>query len=167
MQTNADILGAGMPGYVGQCFLRDAEDGVLRANRQFTIRGQFADLGGDLRASAILQRFALLAQCFDQTYGFQRRGAKVVQHGFHLGHRFSDAVAYGFKRRARAVAVGFPSSLNRRRANVDAEELLFDRIVQLARQPVALLLRSGFVNLLRPLLAQRLNARLRRDLKTC
>src|SRR5262245_1473085 len=144
IEPETDIFGPGMTGDIAQRLLRDAKDSFLGAWRQSVVVGQIAEFGGDTSASSVLQRLGLFPQRLHQADIFKRRGAQLLQHRFHFSHRLPRAIAHVFERLARPYAVAGPSFLRRRGAHINAEDLLFDRIVQIARQPVAFLLRRRF-----------------------
>jgi hypothetical protein len=133
--------------HVRQRLLHDAKDGFLRAGRQAPLVGQriVVQFGGHLGAEA--QRLELIADGFDQPHGCQRLRAQLGQQRLHLRHRrlrqvahMPDVLRCGFR-------VVVTQTLRGCSSDIDAEQLLLDGVVQVARQAVALLLDGGFAQL--------------------
>src|SRR5262245_3136059 len=144
IEPETDIFGSGMTGDIAQGLLRNAKDGFLGAGRQSVVVRKVAEFGGDTSAGSVLQGLCLFPQRLHQADIFKRGGTQLLQHRFHFSHRLPRAIAHVFESLARPDAVAGPSFLRRRGAHINAEDLLFDRIVEVTSQPVALLLRRRF-----------------------
>src|SRR5262245_31368757 len=107
-----------------------------------------------MSAGSVLQSLGLFSQRFHQTCVFKRGGAQLLQHRFHFNHRLPRAITHVFERLTRAPAVAGPAFLRRRGANIDTEDLLFDRIVEVTRQSISLLLSRRFAQLSDPSLTK-------------
>ena len=148
IQRHRHAGGPRVPADVGQGFLGHPEDHVLRAGRETVARGEFAHGHANLRAGAKPERLALLLQRLDEAGVLQRRGPQLVEHRLHLGHRLACRLPNLLEGAARARGVGGESRLSRRRRRLDGEDLLLHRVVEIASQPVALLLSGRGANLL-------------------
>ena len=137
-----DVAGARVPRHVRERFLRDPRNRLARTRIEHPIVGQGARLESDRRAGAEPDRLALLAQERHQPGIADWRALKLIEHGFHLGHRLARGGADLLHRGARAGRVGVEARLRRRAGGLDHEQLLLHRIVQIAREPRPLFLPS-------------------------
>jgi len=129
-----------VPGNIAERFLRHPEETFKGTGGQPVFGGQFAHLAGNPGTGAVCQRFALVAQCLRQPHPFQRGGGKLLQEGVHLRQCCLGALQHIIQCCPGARRIRLPACLRRGGAHLNAENLLLDRIVQLARQPVAFLL---------------------------
>lgn len=133
---------AGVLGDVREGLLRDPEEVFPGARRQLFVRREVPDFEVDRNAAAITQRLALLAQGLDQPDRRQRLGAQLAQHRLHLDHGRVSALADIHERGPGGARISLPTLFGGCGAELDAEDLLLDRVVQVPRQPVSLLLRG-------------------------
>jgi hypothetical protein len=120
---------------------------------QAVLARQLTGLERHLGTSAIPRRLALLAQRLDQPDRGERHGPQVLQHRLHLDHGLVRCLAHLGQGGAGSGRVGIEPRLGGGGAHVDGEQLLLDRVVEIAGESASLLLRGSLAHLAQPALA--------------
>ncbi len=137
-----------MAGDVCQSFLRDTEQGVERPRREGVVGWQLAVGELDRGARSKPEGVALLLHGFHEADVSERGGLQLVEHDLHLDHGLPRRGPDLIHRLYGAGGVVVETRLSRGRGRLDDEDLLLDRVVEVARETVALFLRGRRPNLL-------------------
>ena len=111
-------------------------------------RRQRARVEGDTRPALEAQRFTLPPQEGDETRVLDRRPLQLVEHRLHFRHGVARGAAHLGDRCEGAGGIALEPRLRGGAGGLDGEQLLFDRIVEVAGQPCPLLLPRGLADLI-------------------
>ena len=133
---------------VRQRLLRDAGDGLACGRIDGGGRRQRAGREVDSCAGLKAERFTLPPQKGDEPRVLDRRPLQLIEHRLHFRHGVARRGAHLGDRVEGAGAIAFEPRLRGRAGGLDREQLLFDRVVQIARQPRPLLLPRRLADLI-------------------